>query len=62
MSIELSITIKDDERTLKREFLVYEPVTFVVDDPTIVSCLNETLEEFKGEPEDIKVRAMMVLQ
>lgn len=62
MSVELSITIKDSERTLKKEFLVYEPVTLVEDDPIISQCIKEVVEEFKGEPDDIRVRALMVFK
>lgn len=63
MSLELTITVKDEEkRKLTREFLVYEPVTFVESDPVINKCVKEILAEFKGEPEDIKVKAMMVLR
>jgi len=63
MSIELTITIKDEEkRKLTKEFLVYEPVTFTETDPTIDKCLKELLEEFKGEPDDIKIRATMILR
>lgn len=62
MSIELVVTIKDAERTLKRDFLLYDAVTMVDSDPHITKCVNEALEEFKGEPEDIKIRALMVLK
>lgn len=62
MSIELVITIKDSEKTLRKEFLIYEPVSMCMDDPHIVRCVNSLREEFKGTPDDIKVKASMVLQ
>jgi hypothetical protein len=62
MSVELSIIIKDEERTLKKDFLIYEPITLIESDPIIQKCVKEVMEEFKGEPEDIKLRAMMVFQ
>lgn len=63
MAIELVITIKDEEdRRLSKPFLIYEPVTLVDNDPIINKCLKELLEEFKGEPDDIKVKATMVLR
>lgn len=63
MSVEISITIKDEEkRRLTREFLIYETVTMMPEDPVIMKCLEECLEEFKGEPDDIKVKATMVLR
>ena len=63
MSIELTITIKDEEdRKLSKPFLIYEPVTLVEDDPIIQQCLKELLEEFKGRPDDVKLKATMVLR
>lgn len=62
MSIELTVTVKDSERTLKREFLIYEPITFVDTDPIISRHVKESLEEFKGEPDDVKIRAVMILK
>ena len=62
MSTELKITIRDCERVLKRDFLVYEDVTFREDDPIIMQCVKEVTEEFQGEPEDIKITATMILQ
>lgn len=62
MTVELTITIKDEERRLQKEFLIYEPITFVDNDPIIMKCVNDVIEEFKGEPEDIKVKAIMVFR
>lgn len=61
MSIELTITIKDPERTYKHKFLVYEDVTLSLHDPVVEKCVKEAIEAFDGEPEDIVLRAMMVL-
>ena len=59
--IELNITIKDsDGRKLSRDFLVYESFTIDENDPIIQSYLNEVLEEFQGEPEDVRVRAQAI--
>lgn len=63
MTTELTITIRDEEkRKLTKEFLVYEPFNWKEDDETIQRCVKELLEEFKGEPDDIKVRATMILR
>lgn len=60
MTVELKITIKDEERKLQKEFLVYEPFSLEWSDPIIMKCVKEVKEEFKGESTDIKVRALMV--
>lgn len=63
MCVELTVTIKDEEgKKLSRPFLIYEPVVLVPEDLVIGRCVKELLEEFKGEPDDIKVRATMVLK
>ena len=62
MSIELTVTIKDSDRTLKRDFLIYEDVTLVDHDPIIMKCINETVEEFKGEPDYVRIKAIMVFK
>ncbi len=63
MSIELTVTIKDAERTYKQKFLVYEAVTFDSheDDKVILKCIEEAKGNFQGEPEDIVIRATMVM-
>ena len=62
MSIELRITIKDEERKLTKDFNIYERVTLTEHDPIIAQCIKEVKDEFKGEPDDIRVKATMVLK
>ncbi len=67
MSIEITVTLKDEEgRKLTRDYLIYEDVTLAVQDPlqdpTINECVKSLLDEFKGIPDDIKVKALMVLK
>jgi hypothetical protein len=52
---EISVTIKDEERKLKKSFLTYESYSVDENDPTIKKCVEETIQEFQGEPDDIKV-------
>lgn len=67
MSVELTITIKDEEgKKLSRPYLIYEEVVLKpmnpLDDPQIGNIVKELLEEFEGTPDDIKLRATMVLK
>lgn len=64
MSVELMITMQQDEEKRKhsREFVVYEEITWVPEDPVINKCVKEILDEIKWEPDDIKVRATMILR
>jgi hypothetical protein len=62
MVAQLSVTVKDDHRRLKKDFLIYDAFEMSETDDTIQKCLKETLDEFKGEAEDIKINTVMVLQ
>ena len=62
MPIELKITVKDEEkRKLSREFLIYEDITLHENDPIISRYVKEVSEEFKGTPDEIQLRATMVI-
>ncbi len=63
MPVELTVSIKDAEgKTMKKPFLIYEDIQMKAEDPIIDACVKELLEEFKGEVEDIKVRAQIVVK
>ena len=63
MAVELTITMKDDEkRRLSRTFLVYEEFVMTELDPLILSFIEEVKKEFQGQPTDVKVKALMVIE
>ncbi len=62
MTIELLITLKDSEKTLRNRFLSYNVVTLDPTDPYIKECLDTCLSQFTGKPEDIIIKATMVCQ
>lgn len=62
MFSEISVTIKDDEKRLTKKFLQYEVYTVAEDEPVIQQCINETLENFDGNPDSIKVCIIMEMQ
>jgi len=62
MFSEISVTIKDDEKRLNKKFPSYEKITVDEDDPVIKECIRETLENFDGTPDSIKVTITMELQ
>lgn len=51
----LTITLKDDERTYKQKFLLYEPYIISEDDETIKDCINEALSNAEYEPDEIRI-------
>jgi hypothetical protein len=62
MFSEISVTIKDDEKRLTKKFLQYEVFTVSEDEPIITQCINETLENFDGTPDSIKVCIIMEIK
>lgn len=62
MFSELKVTIKDDEKRLSKEFPCYELITVDENDPFIKQCIEETLENFNGTPDNVKVTIIMEIQ
>ena len=61
--IELVISIRDAEKKrLTKHFLVYEPFTLDTHDPIVDKYLTECINEFNGEPDEVKLKAIMVMQ
>jgi uridine kinase len=61
MYSELSVTIKDDEKRLNKKFMQYEVFTVSDEDETIQRCIKETLENFDGTPDSVKITITMEL-
>lgn len=55
MPCVLTVRVKDEEKSLKKDFLIYETFEASQDDPMVVSCVEEVLKEFNSEPDDISV-------
>lgn len=53
---EITVTIRDDEKTLKAKYLIYDEYTISCNDPIIQRCIAETLTNFSGEPSDVRIR------
>lgn len=53
---EIIVTVKDDEKTLKTKFLVYDTVTCSIVDPIISDCMEKAIKNFNGTPESVTVR------
>lgn len=59
---ELTIILKDSERTYRQKFLIYDTISVSHDDPTILKCIDEDMKNFDGEPENIQVKIHMEIQ
>lgn len=59
---ELTVIIKDEEKTLRTKYPLYDEYTVREDDPIIKDCIEKTLENFDGEPSDITVNIKLEIQ
>jgi hypothetical protein len=55
MPCTITVRIKDDEKSLKKDYLIYEHIFVDQNDPIIKACVEELLKEFNAEPSDIYV-------
>lgn len=61
MPVEVTIILKDNEKTLKSKTLVHEEITMSEDDPEIARLIREARMSFTGEPSDVQVKTSMTL-
>jgi hypothetical protein len=61
MAKELTVTVKGEDSTFKQKFLIYDDFVMNENDPVIKNHVKEALANAKIEPDDIKVRCLMVM-
>lgn len=59
---ELTVIIKDSEKTLRTKYGIYDEYCVRDDDPIIKLCIEKTLENFDGEPDDITVNIKLEIK
>lgn len=59
---ELTVILKDAERTYRQKFLVYQVYEVSDDDALILSCVEQARKNFEGEPESIQVKIHLEIQ
>ena len=59
---ELTVILKDSDRTYRQKFLIYETYTMSDDDPVILACIEEAKKNFEGDPETVQVKIHMEIQ
>jgi hypothetical protein len=59
---ELTVILKDSERTYRQKFLVYENITVSDQDSHILHYIEEAKKNFQGEPEEIKIKIHLEIQ
>lgn len=61
-ALELTVVLKDSERTYRHKFLIYEDVTMTPYDAIVQECIREARLSFKDVPEDIIIKSSLVVQ
>jgi hypothetical protein len=59
MLSELTVIIKDDEKSLRKKFIIYDEITTSEVDPIIKDCIDQTLANFNGDPDHIEIKISM---
>lgn len=59
---ELTVILKDSDRTYRQKFLIYEDYMPRDDDPVVLMCIEESKKNFEGEPENIQVKIHLEIQ
>lgn len=62
MVSEITVIIKDSEKTLSNKFLQYSDYSISSEDPIVKACIDEIVKQFQGNPETIKIRINMQVQ
>jgi hypothetical protein len=57
LTTEITVTLKDSERTYKEKFLIYDRIMMSLDCPVLKACVEKAKQGFKGDPIDILVKA-----
>jgi len=59
---ELTVILKDSDRTYRQKFLIYEDYAVSCEDPVIRMCIDEAKKNFEGEPESIQIKIHLEFQ
>ena len=62
MVSEIKVIIKDEEKTLTKKYLEYEVYEVDENNPIIKGYINETLSNFDGDPQSIKVIITLLIE
>ena len=56
LTSEITVVLKDEERSYKEKFLIYDLVKLSLDCPVLKSCVDKAKQGFNGDPIDIDIK------
>jgi len=61
-AVEVTVVLKDCEKTLRHRELCYDPISMTPEDKRIQAFVKKAMESFQGEPDDISIKCSMEIQ
>ena len=62
MVSELTVILKDEARTYRQKFLMYDEYMLNENDPAIIHCIHEAKKSFEGDPDKVQIRCHLEVQ
>lgn len=59
--VEITVVLKDGDRTYRHKFLIYDEVLLSPECAIIRDCIAEACKNFTGQPDDVIIKASMTL-
>ncbi len=59
---ELTVILKDSERTYRHKFLLYSIYCVDPKDEVVIDCIRIAKESFQGDPESVSIRINLEIQ
>jgi len=56
VACEVSVRLKDEEKTLTVKHLIYDDFVCNENDPILKQCINDSIKQFTGHADDIQVK------
>jgi hypothetical protein len=56
MVAEITVTIRNEDKTLKSKYLIYDTFTTADCDPTLKECVDKSIAAFKDQHDSVKIR------
>ena len=61
--VEVSVTVKNDERSLTHKYVDYSGnITASVDDPILMQYADEVVKLFGAEPDDVSAKIKIIFR
>lgn len=56
---EITVILKDEERSYRQKFLIYEHYSVSHDDPVILACIEHAKKNFQGNADIVQIKIHM---